>query len=180
MRNKNITSNRFCYVLLILVTISFSAGAADVQPRLYSTAPDVSELVDILFPKKIRTRSLQVSKPVTASSGTVAMKIQFEFDSDQLLKETYSLLDSIAAVLNHEQSNGRGIVIEGHTDAVGDEDYNLLLSKRRARSVFNYLVTVHDIESQRLLIRGYGEYIPLDNSDPGAALNRRVQFKSTD
>ena len=154
MKNRRYTNNYFYAVLITLVVMPFSVKAADLQPRLYSVAPDVSVLADILFPKKIRTRSLQIVKPDAVTAGIVAMKIQFEFDSDRIRKNAYPLLDSIAAVLNHEQSEGKGIVVEGHTDSVGDEGYNLQLSKRRASSVFDYLVAKHGIEPQRLTIRG--------------------------
>ncbi len=174
------TNKKIRAALIAAVMLPFSAVASDLQLKVYSVAPEATELVNILFPKKIRTRSLQVAKPDTAPDGIVAMKIQFEFDSDRLQKAAYPLLDSIAAVLDHEQSEGKGIVVEGHTDSVGDEGYNLQLSKRRASSVFDYLVTKHGIEPQRLTIRGFGEYVPLNSSDPGSAVNRRVQFKAAD
>ena len=69
------------------------------------------------------------------------------------------------------------ILIEGHTDDVGSEAYNLSLSQRRAEAVGNYLKSV-GVDASRFTIKWYGETQPsVDNSTPeNRALNRRVQF----
>ena len=69
------------------------------------------------------------------------------------------------------------IVIEGHTDSTGDEEYNLLLSKRRAASVGNYLIE-NGIDSNRLSYKGYGSKYPIDTNETeeGKERNRRVEF----
>ena len=69
------------------------------------------------------------------------------------------------------------VVIEGHTDAVGSEQYNEELSQRRAQSVRRYLVATHGIEASRLQAVGLGEHDPLPGRDPLAGENRRVQFR---
>lgn len=68
-------------------------------------------------------------------------------------------------------------VVEGHTDNVGNADYNLGLSKRRAEAVVNYLVANYGIDRSRLSAAGYGMSRPLaDNaSDEGRQKNRRVE-----
>ena len=67
--------------------------------------------------------------------------------------------------------------VEGHTDDVGEDKYNLQLSKRRAKAVYRYLVS-KGILSARLTSKGYGEAKPLVNAKtPEArAKNRRVEF----
>jgi len=67
-------------------------------------------------------------------------------------------------------------VVEGHTDAVGSDTYNLTLSQRRAAAVKEYLVSVHGIDAARLKDVGYGLFRPIEGTDPLAAENRRVQF----
>ncbi len=103
-------------------------------------------------------------------------KIFFEFDSDVIKPVSYSLLDEIAAVLLDNPSLAR-IQVEGHTDAVGDDLYNLGLSQRRAESVVRYLVD-HGVEAPRLEAKGFGEQVPIDDNstDAGRAENRRVEF----
>ena len=72
------------------------------------------------------------------------------------------------------------IMIEGHTDDVGTEAYNLRLSERRGNAVGNYLQSVGVSES-RLNVTWYGESQPkvTNTSDENRALNRRVQFVIT-
>ena len=69
------------------------------------------------------------------------------------------------------------IAINGHTDNVGKEDYNLRLSKQRARSVADYLIK-HGIESSRLTTDGFGSSQPIGTNDTeeGRARNRRVEI----
>lgn len=72
------------------------------------------------------------------------------------------------------------ILIEGHTDDVGTEAYNLGLSQRRAEAVGTYLEN-KGLAPDRLIIRWYGENQPIveNTSDANRALNRRVQFVIT-
>ncbi len=72
------------------------------------------------------------------------------------------------------------ILIEGHTDNVGTNEYNSGLSQRRADAVGNYLRTA-GVSASRLIIRWYGETQPKvsNDSDANRALNRRVQFVIT-
>jgi len=72
------------------------------------------------------------------------------------------------------------ILIEGHTDDVGTDAYNLGLSQRRAEAVANYLVS-KGLSRDRLIVRWYGESQPIveNISDANRALNRRVQFVIT-
>ncbi len=72
------------------------------------------------------------------------------------------------------------ILIEGHTDDVGTDSYNMGLSQRRADAVGNYLRTA-GVSASRLTTKWYGESQPkVDNSTPeNRALNRRVEFAIT-
>lgn len=72
------------------------------------------------------------------------------------------------------------ILVEGHTDDVGTDDYNMSLSQRRAEAVGDYLKSA-GVASSRLIIKWYGESQPKvdNNSDANRALNRRVQFVIT-
>ena len=67
--------------------------------------------------------------------------------------------------------------VSAHTDAVGSDEYNLALSKRRAISVVDWLVS-HGIKKERLMSEGYGEMRPVapNDTDDGRRLNRRVEL----
>lgn len=99
------------------------------------------------------------------------------FDTDKFNINTASEqnLNKLAAILKeYPKSN---ILVEGHTDNVGAESYNLTLSKNRAQAVTNYLVT-NGISAGRLDTKWYGESQPkFDNSTAeGRAKNRRVEI----
>lgn len=68
--------------------------------------------------------------------------------------------------------------VVGHTDNVGDLDYNLKLSKARAEAVVNELVSKHKIAADRLKAHGVGPLSPVSSNDSeeGRALNRRVEL----
>lgn len=99
--------------------------------------------------------------------------ILFAFDSDALLPESTPVLaDMVGTLESHPEL---AIVIEGHTDSVGEDAYNLELSERRAASVVAYLVE-NGIDAGRLQAEGKGESDPVaDNATPeGRQQNRRV------
>ena len=70
------------------------------------------------------------------------------------------------------------IVIAGHTDSVGNDENNMVLAERRARSAFNYLTTTEQIPQDRFVIQAYGESRPIADNDSewGRELNRRVEI----
>ncbi len=70
------------------------------------------------------------------------------------------------------------VEISGYTDAMGPEQYNLELSRRRANAVARYL-TEHGVGKNRLAIKFFGESNPVDTNetDDGRRKNRRVEFK---
>ncbi len=84
-------------------------------------------------------------------------------------------LDRLVGILKEYPDSN--ILVEGHTDSAGADDYNMNLSKQRAQSVSNYLVA-NGISSGRLTTKWYGETQPeSDNSTPeGKSKNRRVEM----
>jgi outer membrane protein OmpA-like peptidoglycan-associated protein len=83
-------------------------------------------------------------------------------------------LSELAAILNkYEDTN---ILLEGHTDSTGTEEYNLDLSKKRSQSVANYLAT-RNVNPARFTIMGYGESQPIASNETseGRAQNRRAE-----
>lgn len=102
--------------------------------------------------------------------------ILFDFNSDGLRPESTPVLAEILRTLNdHPDLN---IVIVGHTDSVGEDDYNQELSERRAASVVNHLVE-NGIDEARLSSAGRGEAEPVADNDTleGRQENRRVVIK---
>jgi outer membrane protein OmpA-like peptidoglycan-associated protein len=106
---------------------------------------------------------------ITFDSG-----ILFDFDKSNLKADARANLDKLAVILN--KYSDTDILIDGHTDSKGSDEYNLTLSQSRAQSVASYLAGLQ-VASMRMAINGYGESRPVaDNAtDEGRALNRRVE-----
>ncbi|MCA9676602.1 MAG: OmpA family protein [Myxococcales bacterium] len=98
--------------------------------------------------------------------------IYFEFDSSNLSEEARNELNENAEWLREDPA--RTLTIEGHTDPVGTDEYNLGLGERRARAVKDYLVRL-GIADKRIEIITYGEERPASDED---AKNRRAVFVS--
>ncbi|HMB71453.1 MAG TPA: OmpA family protein [bacterium] len=101
--------------------------------------------------------------------------ILFDFDKATLRRNVEFNLVKIATILN--QFSEMGILIEGHTDSIGTDEYNLDLSRRRAQAVFEFLKS-QDVAESRMTFEGYGESRPVaDNeTDEGRQRNRRVDL----
>ena len=102
--------------------------------------------------------------------------IYFSSGSDRIREESEPVLLEIANVLKRHPD--WKLNVEGHTDSLAADDFNLDLSKRRAAAVKNALVTRHGIDAARLTPEGFGETRPrASNATPvGRADNRRVEL----
>ncbi|HEY9199795.1 MAG TPA: OmpA family protein [Gammaproteobacteria bacterium] len=100
--------------------------------------------------------------------------VLFDTGKAELKSGAATNLAKLAAFLNQYQD--RSVLIEGHTDSVGSEDYNLGLSQRRADSVKTWLMG-QGVDSARLMASGKGESSPVAGNDSasGRQLNRRVE-----
>jgi len=106
----------------------------------------------------------------------LALPVQFAFNSSEILPEAEPQLDAVAKGI--KMVSGARVIVEGHTDAYGPETYNEDLSIERAAAVKQYLVAKHHINPESLVTLGVGEAAPLDESNPYAPENRRVQFRA--
>ncbi len=100
--------------------------------------------------------------------------ILFDFDSSTLRQDGYDDLRKLARIVNRDKETT--LMIVGHTDSRGDENYNLRLSERRAQSASTFLVS-QGLASSRIQIVGRGEYEPIseNESDAGRQKNRRIE-----
>jgi outer membrane protein OmpA-like peptidoglycan-associated protein len=101
---------------------------------------------------------------ITFDSG-----LMFDFDSYNLRSETKSNLTDLAKTLNKYPDTN--VLVEGHTDKTGPDDYNLKLSKNRAEAVADFLEQ-QKVASTRTSTQGYGEAQPIATVDQS---NRRVE-----
>ncbi len=115
-----------------------------------------------------------IETTLSKTKRAILYGIQFDHNSDRLKNSAMPTLQALQSALSANPQ--WSIVIEGHTDWDGSDDYNLDLSNRRAASVKAWLVS-HGIEADRLNTVGFGESRPVsDNAtSQGRALNRRVE-----
>ncbi len=108
--------------------------------------------------------------------GTTAfLNIEFEYDKAEILPQSIPLLNQVIDALNRYPK--MKILICGHTDNIGSDEYNLKLSKQRAKAVYDYLVK-NGINPDRLKTEGYGKTKPLvpNDSEENRKINRRTEF----
>ncbi|MBI1385542.1 MAG: OmpA family protein [Rhizobiales bacterium] len=101
--------------------------------------------------------------------------INFATNSADIQRASYGLLDELAFVLG--RCPGSRVEIAGHTDSVGSNSDNQVLSERRSQSVVSYLIE-KGVRRNRLSAVGYGESYPIASNDTnaGRARNRRIEF----
>jgi len=101
--------------------------------------------------------------------------IYFAFNSADILSSSQKVLDEFIVFLNDHPT--MTISIEGHTDNVGSDEFNLILSENRAKAVYNYLVN-NGIDADRLQYKGFGKTTPIatNETEEGRAMNRRTEF----
>jgi outer membrane protein OmpA-like peptidoglycan-associated protein len=169
-----------------------AAVAAPTPPT--SSAPfSDKELADALVRQGVGSSS---GTPTTAPADDLPTEIRqtprgvvvtfrsvfFAFDSADLNARARLEVERMATVLNHPQAVTRRVVLEGYTDSIGSDAYNLDLSRRRAEAVSHELVA-RGVRRDRLGVEGYGKQRPVapnalpDGRDnpAGRALNRRVE-----
>jgi outer membrane protein OmpA-like peptidoglycan-associated protein len=129
---------------------------AELRKRMADTGVDVIRQGDNI--------TLSMPGNVTFASG-----------SADLAPDFYPVLDEIATTLGHY--NQTMVEVAGHTDDVGDDQANQVLSERRAGAVASYLEG-RGVMQERILIVGAGETRPIANNDTeaGRAENRRVEI----
>jgi outer membrane protein OmpA-like peptidoglycan-associated protein len=114
----------------------------------------------------------------------LAADVLFDFDKHDLKPAAVESLTKVAAVL--KDLDDSPATVEGHTDAKGDDAYNLALSKRRAEAVENWLVKSGGVDAARISAKGLGETRPVASNtkpdgadDPeGRKKNRRVEIRT--
>ncbi len=128
---------------------------------------------------KLRRQLQGTGVSVTRQGDNIILNMpgNVTFDTNQtVVKGSFAeVLNSVALVL--KEYNKTYVDVIGHTDSVGSDAHNQVLSEGRAQSVANEL-TARGVQSQRLLVRGMGETYPIaDNgTENGRAINRRVEI----
>lgn len=114
--------------------------------------------------------------PIKTGESLVLNNIFFETNSHTLLPTSHAELNTVIELLQNNPSIK--LLVEGHTDNIGNAEHNIKLSQQRAEAIVNYL-TEKGIEPSRLQAKGYGFSKPIadNNTEEGRAMNRRTEIK---
>ena len=117
----------------------------------------------------------EVEPEVIEQLEFAAQNIQFETGSSVIKTKSFSILDEVAEIL--KEWKNYSVSVDGHTDNVGSDESNLLLSEERAQSAASYMIS-KGVDAKRVTSKGFGEVNPKgDNTTAsGRAQNRRVEF----
>ncbi len=131
---------------------------------------------EVVVEKQVAADHTEKAPAAYSNNNWVLVGVNFDFNSSKLTPESYPILFHALQVLL--QNPDMEVEIQGHTDNIGSEKYNLKVSKDRAEKVKGYLVA-KGVDASRLKVVGYGETMPMaDNKTAaGRAINRRIEFK---
>lgn len=156
----------------------FSKGdASDICDKCPEGYREVLVRDTVFIEKIIEKKSIDTVKVIT--KAPYVFGVNFAFDKYNLNPESYAILDRAVETL--KQNSDMDIVISGHTDNKGSNEYNIKLSENRVNTVYNYL-TANGIEPERIVKNWFGEEKPIrdNNTDINRAFNRRVEIKIKD
>jgi outer membrane protein OmpA-like peptidoglycan-associated protein len=130
------------------------------------------QVVKIEYP----TTEKKIEQALAKEKKAVIYGIYFDFNSDKIKPESKPVMDEIAAAL--KDNPDWKLSVDGYTDNIGGDRYNLDLSQRRSASVKQALITQYNIAPDRLTTGGHGAASPIDTNDTleGRARNRRVEL----
>ena len=161
--------------------IASGKGMADFVANVFLEKAPVVEIVcvdddgDLICAELDKCPGTPKGAKVNKFGCWVLANVHFDFDVAIIKPEHYRFLDEVAEVFN--MNPGLNVQVQGNTDNIGTEKYNMKLSLERAKSVMRYLVN-KGVAANRLSIRGFGFSRPVATNDTeeGRALNRRVEM----
>jgi len=132
------------------------------------------QITEIRFPVDKPVKKIE--QDLLKNKHAVVYGIYFDYNSDKIKPESEPVLREIAEAL--ENNPDWTLTVDGHTDNIGGDAYNLELSKRRSAAVKQALAARFGVNPTRLVTSGYGESRPVDRNDTleGRAKNRRVEL----
>lgn len=167
-----------------------SQGISSPDLRIYAglnwtTGPEFSRHNQPTTPEE--TKPQKRPKPATdpfslppkAEEKIIINDLLFAFDSDkEIVNDPHSVLDRLVAHLK-KGPGWKKLIIDGYTDSVGNDQYNLTLSHRRAMNIRKRLIEEFKLEPNKIMAVGHGEESPIasNNNYQGRRLNRRVELR---
>jgi len=123
-----------------------------------------------------RTKAAEIAK----ARPNIDLEITFDYDSDMIGPQAVPTLVNLGTALRSGDLKGCVFLLAGHTDAKGNDSYNMDLSERRADAVRRFLVEKFSLAPENLIPIGYGMTQLKNPADPFGGENRRVQIVNTE
>ena len=165
---------------------SLCAAETSGTVHLGQDAVSKNQVIELLSPHnktgQLRTRGIRLhtqpsdTPAVQAEPRSLSLEVYFDFDSASLSEEARQQLYPVGQALQSNELANLEFTLEGHTDAMGDDTYNLSLSELRARAVMEFFVEEFQLSPERVAAYGRGESQLLDNENPNSGANRRVSI----
>ena len=170
-KRKNATSTTIITLLLLLV---FSLPALAVQALTTTQMRENTIRINALEIKNIDITNIEAPKEMTIVLDERALN--FDFDKSVVKPQYFEILNNLKDFI---EQNNYEVTIEGHTDSIGSNQYNIGLSRRRAESVKAKLLEFGLTEDRIIGIEAMGEEQPIATNETaeGRLQNRRVEFR---
>lgn len=162
--------------LLVRGKIRSERAEADLKDRLAS----LSRMhFDIRYELELPVLSAEARACLREANRRISRdeSVLFSFDSDVIHEVGRQLLDEVAEV--GDLCPDVAFLVLGHTDSVGDKDYNVALGERRAEAVVAYLVE-QGVAADRLtaVSMGFSQPVADNSTEAGRSANRRIEFRA--
>ena len=146
--------------------------------QTYSRAIVLLDIIEMeaMESKMVIVPAQKMAKEINDKGSFSLYGIYFDTDSSVIKAESQSTLDEIEKLIR--QNPEMKLYIVGHTDNVGEFDYNMRLSQKRGYAVMEALLKKHSIDPERLKAYGVGMLSPkaTNNTSKGRQTNRRVEL----
>lgn len=154
-------------------------GLGAAQPKAADPAKAAREQA-LINEVRGKSRSISVEQraelaKLAETKPAVDLEVNFEYNSATIGPKAIDDLTKLGLALRDERLKDAVIMLAGHTDAKGGDDYNKELSERRAEAVKQLLVSKFGVPATNLVAVGYGREKLKNSSNPLAPENRRVQ-----
>jgi outer membrane protein OmpA-like peptidoglycan-associated protein len=126
--------------------------------------------------KKKIAKTIKQELIKASSDVALSLEILFDYNSSDLTSAARAQLKPVGEAIASEKLKNLGFVVEGHTDAVGGEAFNISLSEQRADAVKLFLIDSFHISPSRIQIVGKGKNDLFDPKNPDSEINRRVRI----
>ena len=163
-------------LVLALFLVGCPKRPATMQAGVAAPPPTVTPPSTVTPPPTVTPPSPPTPPMVSEFKENPNLKdIHFDFDKYNIRPGDAKILDANASWL--KSNAGNLVLIEGHCDERGTNEYNLALGERRAKSTMNYLVA-QGVQASRITIISYGKERPLcpEHNEGCWARNRRAHF----